>query len=92
MNNLHVESEKDFPQLRDKIKSWKKRFSMFKHDVDHIERSVENHIQNYSRLLVNFRQTKKKSYLEKAQLEIDAINNIMNIAEKLELMALLSQR
>lgn len=92
MNDLHIENEKDFPKLRTKIQSWKRRFPMFKHDVDHIEKAIELHIQNYSICLVHFRQSKKKGHLEKAQKEIDAINDLISITSKMELMALLSQR
>jgi uncharacterized protein YjgD (DUF1641 family) len=41
--------------------------------------------------MVQHRQTKNRSYLEKAQFEIDAINKILNTVEKLELMAILSK-
>jgi hypothetical protein len=41
--------------------------------------------------MVNYRQTKSKSWLEKAQQEIDAINKIINTVEKMELMAMLSR-
>lgn len=88
---MNIESEKDFPELRKKINEWRKRFPMFVHDVNQIENVIENHIQNYSIALVYFRQTHKKNYLEKAQAEVEAINKIVAIAEKMELMALLSQ-
>jgi hypothetical protein len=64
---------------------------MFRHDVDHIERIVETHIQNHSIAMVFHRQTQKKRYLEDAQDEINAINRVVSMIEKLELMALLSQ-
>jgi hypothetical protein len=86
-----IESEKDFPELRKKISQWRKRFSMFRHDVNQIENAIETHIQNYSIALVNYRQTRKKIYLEKAEEEIKSINNIVAMAEKMELMAILSQ-
>jgi hypothetical protein len=86
-----IESEKDFPQLRKRINQWRKSFPMFRHDVDKIEQIVEEHIQQYSIALVYYRQTHKKNYLENAQKEITAINNVVAIAEKMELMAILSQ-
>ena len=64
---------------------------MFIHDVTRIEHTVEEHIQEYSKHLVMYRQTKNKSYIEKAQKEIDSINNILLTVEKTELMALLSK-
>jgi hypothetical protein len=41
--------------------------------------------------MVLHRQTHNRSYLEKAQLEIDAINRVILTVEKIELMAMLSQ-
>jgi hypothetical protein len=41
--------------------------------------------------MVMHRQTHNRSYLEKAQLEIDAINQVLGTVEKLELMAMLSR-
>ena len=41
--------------------------------------------------MVLYRQTKNRSYIEKAQREIDAINRILETVEKLELMAMLSR-
>ena len=64
---------------------------MFKHDVNQIEHIIENHIQNFSIIMVQFRQTKSKSHLEKAQLEIDAINRVIATVEKIELMAMLAR-
>jgi hypothetical protein len=88
---MEIQSEKDFPKLRDKFAEWRKRFSMFKHDVRRIQDSVESHITAYSKHLVNYRQTKSKRYLENAQVEIDEINRILKTVEKIELMALLSK-
>jgi hypothetical protein len=65
---------------------------MFKHDVKRIESIIETHIQNHSIALVNYRQTHNKTFLERAQKEIDEINRVVELAEKTQLMALLSQR
>ena len=64
---------------------------MFKHDVDEIENIIESHIREYSIALVYYRQSHKKNYLEKAQAEIASINAVVAIAEKMQLMAILSQ-
>jgi hypothetical protein len=88
---MNITSEKDFPAVRIKIKEWRHRFPMFIHDVKKIEDIIEEHIKNHSIALVYYRQTKKKNYIEEAEKEIKAIANAVAIAEKLELMALLSQ-
>ena len=88
---MQIKSEQDFSNLRQQIAVWRKRFPMFRHDVNQIENIVEIHIQNHSIALVFYRQTKKKKYLEDAEKEIDSINRVISIVEKLEMMALLSQ-
>lgn len=88
---MEVASDKDFPALRQQYAVWRKRFPMFVHDIQQIERMIENHIQNYSIALVYYRQSKKKNYIENAQHEIDSINRILSTVGKLELMAMLSQ-
>lgn len=88
---MEIESERDFPKLRDQIVTWRKRFPMFRHDVNKIEQIIETHIQNHSIALVFYRQTKKKKFLEDAEREIDQINRVLLTVSKLELMAILSQ-
>jgi hypothetical protein len=87
---MQIQSDKDFQTLRDQFSQWRKRFPMFKHDVQQIEHIINTHIQSHSKLMVLHRQTHNRSYLEKAQLEIDAINRVVLTVEKIELMSLLS--
>jgi hypothetical protein len=88
---MQIESEQDFPKLRQQFKEWRKRFPMFTHDVTSIERIVEEHIKQHSITLVKYRQTHSKGYLDQAQKEIDTINQVITTVEKIELMAMLSQ-
>jgi archaellum component FlaC len=89
---MQIESEKDFPELRDQFNKWRKSFPMFKHDVKKIEDTVERLIKEYSVSLMHYRQSKKRYYLEQAQTHIDEINRVVATIEKIELMALLSRR
>jgi hypothetical protein len=88
---VEITSEQDFFELRKQILVWRKRFPMFRHDVNQIENIIETHIQNHSIALVFYRQTHKKKYLEDAEQEIAAINRVLIMVSKLELMAMLSQ-
>ena len=81
----------DFSLVRKKISEWKKRLPMFRHDIRQIEDAIESHIKNYSQSMVDYRQSHKKIYLENAKKELEAIDNIVAIAEKTELMVILSQ-
>jgi hypothetical protein len=88
---MEIQSEEDFSKLREQILVWRKRFPMFRHDVNQIEKIIEIHIQHHSIALVFYRQTHKKKYLEDAEQEIAAINRVLSMVSKLELMAILSQ-
>jgi hypothetical protein len=88
---MQIESDRDFPELRNQFAVWRRRFPMFRHDVNQIESIIETHIQNHSIALVFYRQTHKKKFLEDAQQEIEAINRILSTVSKLEIMALLTQ-
>jgi hypothetical protein len=88
---MKIESDRDFEQLRAQFAGWRKRFPMFTHDVQLIEKMINQHIQEHSKIMVLHRQTKNRSHLEKAQQEIDAINKIIDTVEKMELMAMLSR-
>ncbi len=88
---MQIESDKDFKQLREQILIWRKRFPMFRHDVNQIEHIIEEHIQNHSIIMVQYRQTRSKACLEKAQKEIDAINRVIATVEKIELMAMIAR-
>lgn len=87
---MEIKSENDFAELRQYINKLSKKFPMFRHDVQQIQRIVEEHIKNHSIALVHYRQTHNRSYIEKAQKEIEKINRVMSTVGKLELMALLS--
>jgi len=88
---MQIESDKDFSELRNQFLVWRKRFPMFAHDVHQIEKIIDSHIQQHSKIMVLHRQTHSRSYLEKAQLEIDSINRTLATVEKLELMSILSR-
>jgi hypothetical protein len=88
---MQIKSEDDFQELRNQFSQWRKRFPMFKHDVQQIEHMINTHIQSHSKLMVLHRQTHNRSYLEKAQEEINAINRIIATVEKIELMSMLSR-
>jgi hypothetical protein len=88
---MQIESEQDFTELRKQFLVWRKRFPMFTHDVYQIEKIIDSHIQQHSKIMVLYRQTHSRSYLERAQLEIAAINQVIATVEKLELIAMLSR-
>jgi len=89
---MQIESEKDFTELRRHIDAWHKKFPMFRHDIVRIENAVEENIKHYSIAMVHYRQSRKKQYIEQAEKHIENINQMIAVAEKMELMALLSRR
>ena len=89
---MQIESDQDFANLAQQFADWQNRFPMFAHDVKQIEKIIDSHIQDHSKIMVMYRQTKNRSYLEKAQTEIDMINSVLATVEKIELISLLSRR
>jgi hypothetical protein len=88
---MEIDFNQDFSELRKQFGAWRKRFPMFVHDVKQIETIVEQHIQNFAIAGIHYRQTHSKSYLEKAQHELDEIKRVVAMVEKIELMAMLSR-
>jgi hypothetical protein len=88
---MHISSETDFVDLRKEFLKWRRQFPMFTRDVSQIENIIESHIASYSKHLVNFRQTRKTTFLESAQAEIDAINRLIITVEQIGLMSILSR-
>ena len=88
---MKIQTDQDFSALPQQFAEWRKRFPMFGHDVQRIEKIIDEHIQQHSKIMVMHRQTKNRSYLERAQREIDTINQVLSTVEKLELMSLLSR-
>jgi len=88
---MKVESDQDFKKLREQFTAWRNRFPMFTHDVQRIEKIINQHITAHSKIMVLYRQTHSKSHLERAQQEINAINSVLSTVEKMELMSLLSR-
>jgi len=88
---LEIESHHDFNKLRDQLDKWRKRHPMFGHDIRTIQNSIEHHMKAYMECLIKYKQTKSDRYIEKAQLEIDNINQLINNISKAELMAILSK-
>ena len=82
----------DITEIRKKCQTWRKRHSMFSHDIRRIENSIEKHITNYSNFMVMHRQTHRQSYLDRAEQEVDQIKKLIELVEKIELMSLLSRR
>jgi len=88
---MKVETDKDFAELTQQFSVWRKRFPMFTHDVQRIEKIINQHVTAHSKIMVMYRQTKNRSYLERAQQEINNINTVLTTVEKMELMSLLSR-
>ena len=56
-----------------------------------LRKIINQHITAHSKIMVMYRQTKNRSYLERAQQEINTINTVLATVEKMELMSLLSR-
>ena len=81
-----------FAEVRSTIRKYKKKFPMFVHDVNRLENSIEHHIKQHGNYMVQYRQSKKESFAEKANIELDKIKNLIDEIEKIELIIHLSKK
>jgi hypothetical protein len=88
---MEIKSADDFALARKYTSNLRKRFPMFGKDIRQIEDIIERHIQEHATCFVYYRQTKRKSWLEKADKEIEKINVVLQTVGKIELMALLAR-
>ena len=77
---------------RTTIASWKKNHPMFVKDIQRLEKTVQQHISEASSLLVKYRQTHSRTYLELVQQQYAVASEIIKTFSKRELLATLSQR
>jgi len=81
----------DFTDIRDHVKRYKKQFPMFMKDIRRIESTIDNHIKLHGQYLVQYKQTHSEKFREKADAEIEQINNLLKLIDKIELIAILSK-
>lgn len=86
---MKITSASEFDKLSTVIKEWRARSPMYSRDILKISRSIDTHIQNHSRIMVEYRRTRNKFLLEKAQLEIDKINGIIDVINDAEFISIL---
>ena len=86
-----VKDEDDFDRLRVHIKKYRRKYPMFSKDVERLQSTVENHIKLYSQYMFQHRSTKSQKYVDKAELEIEKINNLVKTIERIELLMHLSK-
>ena len=87
-----VKDEDDFPRLKKHIRKYRQKYPMFSKDVERLQKTIDSHITEYSKLMVQYRNTKSGSFLAKADEEIKKINNIISTIEKIELLKHLSNQ
>lgn len=88
---MQIISEADFSKIDQQFVFWKRTFPEFYKDIKQLERSIEIHRKNISISYVLYRQTHKSRHLNAVQNEIKMINSLLQVAEKMELMAMLSR-
>jgi len=88
---VKIGSPADFNLLDQEFSKLLELFPLFSHDINCVRNTVNNHRDNFSRLLVEHRRTKNPAYLNEAQAELDAINAIMETFSKHTLLAMLAR-
>ena len=87
-----VKHEDDFPRLRAHIKKYRRRFPMFSADIRRIETNIESSIKTYSEYMIKYRRTKSELFYHDALQQLESINELILLIDKIELMTILSRR
>ena len=87
-----VKDEDDFARLRNHLKKYRRKYPMFSKDVERLQSTAEAHITAYSKYMVEYRNTKSKHYVEKAETEIYKINELVKTVERIEILKHLSKQ
>jgi len=88
---MRVINEDNLNDVKKHLKKYKKNFPLFLKDIERIESNIAKYSKNYSNIMVSYRQSKSRGHLQKAQEELDKINNLILTLDKIELMALMAK-
>ena len=92
MNDFTITCPEDWYKIQSTtIKQWKTQHGMFIKDIQRLEKVVENHISEASKILVLYRRTGHKHHLTAAQQHYDDATAAILLFSKRELIATLSQ-
>jgi G:T/U-mismatch repair DNA glycosylase len=92
MNDFTITCPEDWYKIQSTtIKQWKTQHGMFIKDIQRLEKVVENHISEASKILVLHRRTGQQQYLDAAQQSYKNASDAIRVFSKRELLATLSQ-
>jgi len=82
----------EYMAQRAQLEEWKRRHSMFAHEITRIQKHIDKLMSQRDNALVLYRQSKKQVYLEQANTLLLQAQNHLKTFSKLELLASLSKR
>lgn len=92
MFDFTINSPEDWYRIQNTvINNWKKEHSIFVNDIRRLEKSIENYLTEYSKKLVLYRQTGRRSYIESANEELVKASELLKTFSKREMLATLSK-
>jgi hypothetical protein len=92
MNDFTITCPEDWYKIQSTIiKQWKTQHGMFIKDIQRLEKVVEAHITEASKILVLYRRTGQQHYLNTAQQSYTSASDAIKVFSKRELLATLSR-
>lgn len=89
---MEIKSIQDWQYQKKLLAQWRKHHPMFIHDINRVERHIDFLIQEYSKTLVKYRQTKSKRYLQDADRILQQATRDFKTIANYELLATLAKR
>ena len=81
----------EYLEYRSRLNVWKKNHGIFIKDIQKLERTVDEFLNERLDELIMLRQTKRQIYQERADLKLQQAINSLKYFSKIELLASLSK-
>lgn len=90
MEDYLITNSLDWQTVRNKLTKSKSNLSMFSRDIDKLLKGIDLEVTELAKLEIVVRNTKSRSSYDKAQLQLDKINQMIKNFNKFYMMALMT--
>ena len=90
MEDYLITNSLDWQTVRNKLTKIKSNLSMFSRDIDKLLKGIDLEVTELAKLEIVLRNTKSRSSYDKAQVQLDKINQMIKNFNKFYMMALMT--
>lgn len=90
MEDYEISSSIEWVNVRFKLERSRKNLSMFKNDIDRMLAAIDAEVKKLGNLEVLVRNQKTKGSIDRAQLQLDRVNQMIKNFNKFYMIALMS--